>query len=507
MKAPVMMLSDLRDNVRRTALALLVCFGVIAVALGYWQVWRAADLGLDPANPRVANERLMLPRGRILDRNGQVLAESQSTPGGSQRHYTDPSLVHTIGFHSDRFGDTNLEAVYAAELSGERSLSPFDRLGQQLFHRPPQPDDLVLTIDKRIHDAAIAALGKSDGAIVAIDPRSGAVLAMASRPFFDPNAPDDQLAKLQSDPAQPLFNRALQALYVPGSTFKTVTATAALDRNMVDLNQRFMCTTAVKIGTYSVDCRNSQHIPRLTYEQAYAWSSNRVFGLTGLLLGFPNLAPINPWLDDKPPSAYPWSENGASIRASADVLEEYARRFGFGRGIPFDVPVATSQIKNADTQWSPELLVQTAFGQGELQATPMQMALVAATVANGGRVPTPYVAAELRKGSDTRQLHEPGQFYSIASSSEAASTMVSFMVEGVDNGYAAKAAIPGIKVGGKTGTAEVGDGTSHSWFIGFAPAEAPRIAVAVIMEHQGSGSDFATPAAQQVMRAALAVYK
>lgn len=507
MKVPVVMLSDLRDNVRRTGLALLVCFGVIAVALGYWQVWRAADLGADPANPRVANERLMLPRGRILDRNGQVLAETQSTPQGSQRHYTDPSLVHTIGFHSDRFGDTNLEAVYAAELSGERSLSPFDRLGQQLFHRAPQPDDLVLTIDKRIHDAAIAALGKSDGAIVAIDPRSGAVLAMASRPFFDPNASDDQLARLQSDPAQPLFNRALQALYVPGSTFKTVTATAALDRNMVDLNQRFMCTTAVKIGTYSVDCRNSQHIPRLTYEQAYAWSSNRVFGLTGLLLGFPNLAPINPWLDDKPPSAYPWSENGTSVRASADVLEEYARRFGFGRGIPFDLPVATSQIRNPDTQWTPELLVQTAFGQGELQATPMQMALVAATVANGGRVPTPYVAAELRKGSDTRQLHEPGQFYSIASSSDVASTMVSFMVEGVDNGYAAKAAIPGVKVGGKTGTAEVGDGTSHSWFIGFAPADAPRIAVAVIMEHQGSGSDFATPAAQQVMRAALAVYK
>src|SRR5206468_11272642 len=102
-----------------------------------------------------------------------------------------------------------------------------------------------------------------------------------------------------------------------------------------------------------------------------------------------------------------------------------------------------------------------------------------------------------------RQVHPGGEFFSVAGSSETASTMVSFMVEGVDNGYAAKAAIPGVKVGGKTGTAEVGDGTSHSWFIGFAPADAPRIAVAVVMEHQGSGSDFATPAAQQVLRAAL----
>jgi peptidoglycan glycosyltransferase len=185
------------------------------------------------------------------------------------------------------------------------------------------------------------------------------------------------------------------------------------------------------------------------------------------------------------------------------VLTDYARRFGFERTIPFDLPVAASQVKRSGTEWSPELLAQTAFGQGELQVTPMQMALVAAAVANGGRVPTPFVASELQSGNASRQLHESGQFFSIASSGDTAKTMLSYMVEGVDNGYAAKAAIPGVKVAGKTGTAEIGDGTSHSWFIGFAPADAPRIAIAVIMEHQGSGSDFATPAAQQVMRAAL----
>jgi peptidoglycan glycosyltransferase len=151
--------------------------------------------------------------------------------------------------------------------------------------------------------------------------------------------------------------------------------------------------------------------------------------------------------------------------------------------------------------------VQTSFGQGELAATPLQMALVVASVANGGHVPVPYVAAELRNGDTVHQLHEPGATFSTAGSTDVANTMVSFMVEGVDNGYAAKAAIPGVKVGGKTGTAEVGDGTSHSWFIGFAPADAPRVAVAVILEHQGSGSDFATPAGQAVMRTALAVYK
>jgi peptidoglycan glycosyltransferase len=501
-------LDDLRGNVRRAALALLACFGVIALALGYWQVYRGyADLGRDPANPRIVDQRISQPRGRILDRNGVVLAESEATPDGYRRHYAVPSMVHTLGFHSDRFGDTNLEAAFDAQLSGQRPLSLLDRLAATLFHRPPPPDDLTLTVDKRIHDAAVQALGKSAGAVVALDPHSGAVLAIVSTPYFDPNAADADLAQLQSDAAQPLFNRALQARYVPGSTFKTVTATAALDSGLVDLSAPFMCTTAVKVGTYSMDCKNSQHVPRLTYKQAYAWSSNRTFGLTGLLLGFPNLAPINPWLNDKPPAAYPWAEDPARIETSANVLQDYAKRFGFERSIPFDLPVAPSHVKNTGTRWTPELLVQTAFGQGELDVTPLQMALIAATVANGGRVPTPYVAMELRRGDAAEQLHQPGEFFSIASSNDVASTMTSFMVEGVDNGYAAKAAIPGVKVAGKTGTAEVGDGTSHSWFIGFAPADAPRIALAVIMEHQGSGSDFATPAAQAVLRAALQSYK
>lgn len=366
------MLEDLRANVRRTAVVLLASFGVVALALGYWQVWRAADLAVDPFNPRVVDARLTQSRGRILDRTGQVVAESRLTPQGLRRVYSDPSMVHTIGFHSDRFGDTNLEAAYDADLRGERPLSTLDRLAQLLFHQVPPSSDLVLTIDRRIHDTAVAALGSSDGAIIALDPRSGAVLAMVSHPFFDPNGADDQLARLQSDPSQPLFNRALQALYVPGSTFKTVTATAALDTNLVDLNQPFSCTTAVKIGTYSVDCHNSQHIPKLTFKQAYAWSSNRVFGLTGLLLGFPKLAPVNPWLDDKPPADYPWTAGGASIQPGADVLVDYARRFGFDRPIPFELPIAVSQMKNPSTEWMPELLVQTAFGQGEIQATPMQ---------------------------------------------------------------------------------------------------------------------------------------
>jgi len=491
------MLDDVRSNVRRTAAALVGGLCLIALTLGYWQVWRAADLGQDAANPRIAEARLFQPRGRILDRTGQVLAVSESMPQGTRRRYADPSLVHTLGLHSPRFGDTNLEAVYDAELRGERSPSMWDRLVAELLHRPAQPADLVVTIDRGVHQAAVAALGNARGAIVAIDPRTGAVLALASTPFFNPNAPDDELARVQTDPGQPLFNRAVQATYVPGSTFKTVTAAAVVDRSLVDLSRPFRCTSAVRVGTYSVDCRNSQHVPRLTYAQAFAWSSNRVFGLSGLLLNAP--PPLNPWLDDQPPGPYPLD----LTKPSADILDEYARRFGFYREVPFDVGVSVSRLKHDATEWSPELLVQTAFGQGEIQATPLQMALVAAAVANEGRVPRPYLASELRAGGSVRTLHEAGDFFSRAVSSESARTLTDFMVEGVENGYAAGAAIRGVRVGGKTGTAEVGDGTSHAWFIGFAPADEPRVAIAVILEHQGSGSDVAAPAAQRVIRAAL----
>jgi peptidoglycan glycosyltransferase len=216
---------------------------------------------------------------------------------------------------------------------------------------------------------------------------------------------------------------------------------------------------------------------------------------------------MNPWLDDHPPGAYPWTLPGNSIRPSADRLTEYAQRFGFDREIPFDFPVIPSQLKRPTSEWTPELLVQTAFGQGELAVTPLHMALMAATIANHGRLPKPYVAAELRSGGVSQQIHTGDEALSQAVSPSTAQTMVSFMVEGVRNGYASKAAIPGVQVGGKTGTAEVGDGTAHSWFVGFAPADGTRVAIAVIMEHKGSGSDFATPAAQQVLRRALDVYR
>jgi peptidoglycan glycosyltransferase len=485
---------------------LLAGLGLVAITFGYWQASpRAAELAADDRNLRVVEAARFAPRGRILDRTGAVLAHSEETPQGFARRYSEPSLVHTTGFHSLRFGRTNLEAAFDGSLSGRQSLSPLATIANAVLHLTARPDDVVITVDRRIHLAAIQAMGDAPGAVVALDPRSGAVLTLAAQPYFDPNTADAQMADLQDDPRQPLFSRAIQATYVPGSTFKAVTATAALDRNLVDLQQPFACTRSVRVEQYALDCRNSQHLPRLTYKQAFAWSSNRVFGLTGLLLTQPR--PINPWLDDAPPGDYPWEQSRDSVAGSAQVLEAYAQRFGFGRRIPFDLEVAESHLKGPATSWSAPLLAQTAFGQGEIEATPLQMALVAAAIANRGRVPEPYLVAEVRtQDGRVRRLHPDRVSLSQAMSEATAVTLVDFMVEGVERGYAAAAAIPNDRVGGKTGTAELGDGSSHSWFIGFAPADEPRIAIAVVGERRGSGSVFATNVAQRVLSAALEVY-
>jgi peptidoglycan glycosyltransferase len=472
------------------------------MALGYWQFFRQDELLARPTNPRNAEEARRIVRGRIFDRTGQVLAENQPTPdGGSQRTYPTGGLSHLVGYHSERFGNSGLEGRYDDYLRGERSADPFDRLWSMLLHRPTVGSDIVVTVDARIQKAAVDALGTWPGAVVALDPKTGAILAMASAPTFDPATVDGRWQALVDDPGGPLVDRAIQATYTPGSVFKTVTASAALDLGLIDPSQKYGCTEVMQIDGLSVDCRNHAHLPIVDFREAFAWSCNRTFALTGLELGSPRLL-----LADgiKPP--FPWQND---VPKSAQKLEEYAGRYWIGKSVPFDLPVEAGQVKGAG-EWYQSLLAQTGFGQGELATTPMQMALVAATVANGGAFPAPYVASEVRSpGGATTTLKSPGGTLGRAISTQAAATLNEMMVLSVDTAYAHPAAIPGVKVGGKTGTAEAGltGSTPHSWFIGYAPADDPRVAVAVIMERRGSGTDFATPAAKIVLQRALEVYR
>ena len=492
----------MHSTIRRLHTVIMGGFVLVALALGYWQFFRRDDLVARPTNPRLIEEARRVVRGRILDRNGEVLVQSKETPDGIVRGYAQPGLAHVTGYHSVRYGKSNVEAVYDDYLRGERSADPIERLSSSLFHRPTVGSDITLTVDARIQQAALDAMGGDRGAIVALDPKTGAVLALTSQPTFDPSTLEENWSDLARDPRQPLFNRATQSTYTPGSTFKVVPAAAAVDLGLVNLDQRFRCTTQMDLGGLKVDCANHGHLPVVNYRDAFAWSCNRTFALTGLELGYGQLQ-----LGDDLRRPLEWEQKG--IRPSVERLEEYGARFAFGKEIPFELPVTVSRLKG-DGEWYPSLLGQTAFGQGELAATPLVMALSAATIANGGSMPAPYLAAEARAPNGTiSTLNSGGGSLGRAVKGETAKTLTEMMVLGTDTAYAQKARIPGVKVAGKTGTAETGPAGSepHSWFIGFAPADNPRIAVAVILENRGSGSDFATPAAQRVIKAALDLYK
>ena len=490
----------MQQNIERLHTALLGAFVVVALTLGYWQFFRQDEILARTTNPRLAEEAQRVVRGKLLARNGEALAQSRVTDDGVVREYRNPGVAAVTGYHSLRYGNSGIEERFDDYLRGARSVDPFSAFADQLFHRRTVGSDVVLTIDARVQQEAVDALGGEPGAVVALDPKTGAVLALASAPTFDPGNLDKAWASLVDNPGRPLFNRATQSAYTPGSTFKVVTAAAALDLGLVDPNVPFRCTTPISIDRLSIDCRNHAHLPTVNYREAFAWSCNRTFGLTGLELGTGRLQ-----LADDLRAPYPWQ---GGIDGSARRLEEYAERFKFGQPIPFELPVARSQLKG-DTQWYPSLLAQTSFGQGELSATPMLMALSAATIANGGVVPKPSLALEARAPSGAVTRLFDGGNLGRAIKPETAATMNEMMVLSVDTAYAQPARIPGVKVGGKTGTAEAGEtgSTPHSWFVGYAPADNPRVAVAVILENRGSGTDFATPAAQRVMRVALDAYR
>lgn len=446
-------------------LGLFVLFGTLA----YWQVFRT-DLSERDGNPRILADFSNPARGSILDRAGNVLAASQ--PDGT-RQYTDPSAAHIVGYLDARFGSQGAELAFNNELSGRSGGGSFEAAIDAEFRRTVERGlDVMLTIDPRVQAAAAGALGQRPGAVVAIDPRNGEILAMVSYPTYNPGSLAEQGEALVADPASPLLNRATQGLYPPGSTFKTVTAASALDHNVIRPETIVVCDEEVVVDGFPISCRNVPQGPgTYPFKNAYTFSVNAIFAQLGVDLGW-------------------------------DRLLETARDFGFERSLDFTFDTSPTQILAPDSEQTRVLLASTAFGQGELLATPLQMALVAATIANDGVLVNPHVGlATTRDGKLLNRLDQPGSHRVI--SSETAAIMRDFMVSVVANGQANGVNLPGIQVGGKTGTAESGTGTSHAWFIAFAPADNPVIAVAVVVENGGQGGVVASPIAGEVIRAAL----
>ncbi len=482
-------------GVVRLGVVLLVAFAVLAATAGYWQVVRSADLVGRPDDPLLIAAARNVVRGQIRDRDGHVLASSKRDANGEPyRVYPSKAVAPLVGYASRIYGTAGLERAYDAELTGIRAPDPMDQLLAKFTADRYRPQNLTLSLSLDLQKEAVRLLGDDRGAVVMLDPRSGEVLAMASTPTYDASAiadPDTArkaFAAVTADPAKPLLDRAIQGRYVPGSVFKIVTAIAALGSGAITPTTRYARQPpAEKDGLLVSGFRiRDGHHPftgsrALAFREAVEVSCNIYFALAGLDTG-------------------------------GDGLASWAARLGFGAPIPFDLPTATSQVTNGGGSFGGGFaddveLANAAYGQGETLATPLQMALVAATVANRGTLMRPHLVTRL-SGQDRDTTIEPEIWRQVVSSEIAAqinAAMVS-AVEG-DHGrlFTAGAKVPGVITAGKSGTAQLdGSAKPHSWFIGFAPANDPKVAIAVLVESGGTGASRASPIAGKLMARYLA---
>jgi peptidoglycan glycosyltransferase len=475
----------------RLSMALAIAYGALAAGLGYWQVMQAQQLSTDPRNPLILAAARQAPRGSIVDAAGNVLARNA---GGSRREprreYPEPVTAPVVGYRSSLFGTAGLERTYDAQLTGLLTLRPGDEFFRKFRSDPYDPSDVVVSLDLGLQRAAARALGDRAGAVVAIEPSTGRVLALVSSPTYDPNRIADPeggrayFEQLRQREDSPLLNNATQGQYVPGSVFKIVTASAGIASGAINPDTTFEDQPAEYRTGFLVRGFRIHDAPRdfqrdhpLDFYEGMEVSSNIWFAHAGLEIG-----PLE--------------------------LQASAQRFGFGDRIPFDLPTSVSQVSGGDGPFggfADEVeLANAAYGQGEVVVTPLQMALVAATVANGGVLMRPRLVDELRAQSGAVTSLGPEAWRQVLTSTDA-QIVGDAMLQAVEGRFgrilAGGAKVRGVPTAGKSGTAQLGgEGAPHSWFIGYAPADSPRIAIAVIVEHGGAGAQRAVPMAGELLR-------
>jgi peptidoglycan glycosyltransferase len=487
-------------QVTRLAVAALVLVAALIVATTYWQTWAAAGLAdkQDNAIQRVAQFRI--ERGTIRSANGTLLATNVRRKVGGQtlyfrRYPTGPLFAHLVGYSTQVRSRAGLEQDENAYLtaSNQNLSTILNRTLDKLKGVTIKGNNLVLTVRTGIQRLAMQQLAGKCGAAVVLDPRNGNVLALASQPSYNPNLVEKHFNLIKApnapcQPAAPLLDRATNGLFTPGSTFKVVTAAAALDSRRFTPSSTFedpgYCTEyGQRVSNAASADGPVEAFGTVTLAQGLQHSINSVFCNVGKSLG-------------------------------AGLILDYSKKFGFYKDPPLEIPAderAASGLYNRGrlffppkpaTQVDPGRL---AFGQERLSVTPLQMAMVAAAVANGGKLMEPHALKKVVSSSGSTVTTVKPKVLSTVMSKGTASALRSMMVAAVTSGTGTTAQIPGIAVAGKTGTAETGrQGVNTTWFICFAPAYQPRVAVAVTLENQhGFGATTAAPIAKVLMEAVL----
>ncbi|MDB6426236.1 peptidoglycan D,D-transpeptidase FtsI family protein [Curtobacterium sp. 20TX0008] len=479
-------------QLRGVSTVIVLMFVALFVSTTSIQFFAADTLRADSRNSRTILDSYSTKRGAILV-DGSPIAES--TPSDDQyqyqRKYTNGALYSAVtGYFTIGQGNTGIESAENAVLSGNSDASFFQNLNAILTGQDVQGDNVNLTIDPDVQQAAYDALGENSGAVVAIQPSTGKILAMVSKPAYDPNAltshdtaqvKQQYDALLQQTPT-PLQNRAIGGdLYTPGSVFKLVVASAALKDGKYSLDSEFPNPSRLQLpGTSSYinnaeggSCGGGDTVKLRT---AIQFSCNIPFAELGQKLGY-------------------------------DTIKSVADEYGFGDAIEVPMRATASQYPDVD---STAQLMLSAFGQASVRVSPLQMAMVSAGIANGGKVMQPSLVDSITTSDlKTVESFSPKQYSDPLSGSEAAD-LTEAMQSVVSGGTGTNAKIDGFDVAGKTGTAEGGTGDPYTlWFTGFAPAKNPEVAVAVVVGNGGGlgqsgvGNTVAAPVAKKVMEAVL----
>ncbi|GCD90189.1 penicillin-binding protein 2 [Nocardioides sp. LS1] len=481
--------------IRTISLFCLLLFLALMVNATYLQYYKAGDLNNDPRNRRVIEASYSRERGAILVGRDPVAESVKSDDQYKfQRTYAQPFKYAPITGYFSYYSQTGIEQKQNDVLSGDDSLLFVTKLVDLLSNNASKGGSVQLTINPDAQTAAydgLTALGADvQGAVVAIEPSTGKILALASTPSYDPNklASHDltqvsqDYNRLNQDPREPLQDRAIQTILPPGSTFKLVTAAAALESGNFNPDSQVPGGTSLDLPQTTHDLHNENGSScggdRITLTQALDVSCNVTFGWLGLQLG-------------------------------AAKLRDQAEKFGFGQHYLDDLsPQAISRFPDGDV--SPPNTALSAIGQYDVAATPLQMALISAGIANGGTVMKPYLVDEVQSPElDVLHKTEPSEF-SQAISSSTARDLTTMMESVVQNGTGTAAQIPGIAVAGKTGTAQsTPDRPPYAWFTSFAPAEDPQVAVAVLVQSSSTarseiaGGLLCAPIAKAVMEAVI----
>lgn len=499
-------------QIRQLGVALLVLFVVLFARLNWVQVFGAEELTADPLNTRRVVRDFGQRRGNIVTSDGVVVAESVETEGrfARERQYPHgPLYAHVTGYFSFEFGATGVERTYNDELAGQSAEQRFESFFD-FFGDGDTSADVVLTIDSQMQTAAAEALGERNGSVVALDPRTGAVLAYHSWPTYDPalvstvdiGAARAAKVTYDSDPAVPLLTRAHREVFPPGSTFKVITTASALEHGRATpTSPVFETLVEYPLPLTNVTLRNFGGQPcGGDLATSLARSCNTSF-----------------------------AEIGAEY-LGPELLTATAERFGFNETPPFDIPLAVASrfpndygIQLGESDVVPpapivegsSLLAQAAIGQYDVRATPLQMALMTAGVANSGEIMEPHVMSEIRDVSDGELIQaSTSALWRRAVSPDVAEVTADLMVGVVADGTATALQRPGLRVGAKTGTAqtntEAATDDTHAWIVVFAgPENAPaEVVIAVMVEAvpgqgQQTGGGTAGPIAAAVLDAAF----